>query len=61
MRALAAILDSRQDGFHDTADDQPEPMGHLANTLDPAENHIHRIRLSAAKPPKRLPPPEVST
>jgi hypothetical protein len=46
MQALAAILDSQQDGFHDTADDQPEPMGHLANTLDPAENHIHRIRLA---------------
>jgi hypothetical protein len=32
LQALDAILDPRQDGFHDTADDQSEPIGHLANT-----------------------------
>ena len=32
MQALDAILDPGQDGYHDTDDDQPEPMGHLANT-----------------------------
>ena len=32
LQALDAILDPGQDGFHDTADDQSEPIGHLANT-----------------------------
>lgn len=32
LQALIAILDPGQDGFHDTAADQPEPVGHLANT-----------------------------
>ena len=32
LQALDAILDPRQDGFHDTTDDQSEPVGHLANT-----------------------------
>jgi hypothetical protein len=41
LQALTTILDPTQDGFHDTAADQPEPVGHLANTLDPAESHIH--------------------
>lgn len=32
LQALDAILNPGQDGFHDTAADQPEPIGHLANT-----------------------------
>jgi hypothetical protein len=32
LQALDSILDPGQDGYHDTDDDQPEPMGHLANT-----------------------------
>jgi hypothetical protein len=32
LHAVQAILDPSQDGFHDTHPDQPEPMGHLANT-----------------------------
>ena len=43
LQALDAILDPGQDGYHDTENDQPEPVGHLANTLDPVESHIHRL------------------
>jgi hypothetical protein len=32
LQALTAILDPAQDGYHDTNDDQPEPIGHLTNT-----------------------------
>jgi hypothetical protein len=30
--ATLQVLDAGQDGFHDTDPDQPEPVGHLANT-----------------------------
>jgi len=32
LQALDAILDPGQDGYYDTENDQPEPVGHLANT-----------------------------
>ena len=32
LQALTGILDPSQDGYHDTDDDQPEPIGHLDNT-----------------------------
>jgi site-specific DNA recombinase len=52
LRALAAILDPDQDGFHDTHPDQPEPMGHLDNTPR-ASTTVHRSGRQGIRRPGR--------
>jgi hypothetical protein len=50
LQALTTILDPGQDGFQDTAADQPGPVGHLTNTLDAVESHIHAVAHGAQDP-----------
>jgi hypothetical protein len=46
LQALDAILDPGQDGYHDTENDQPEPVGHLANTPRAGREarYLNRVR-----------------
>ena len=45
LQAIPGITDPGQDGYHDTgpqtSNDAPVSMGHLNNTLDSVERHIH--------------------
>jgi hypothetical protein len=52
LQALDAILDPGQDGYHDTENDQPEPVGHLANTpRSSRESHSPVGRARSDAPP----------